>query len=188
MNKRLRTGFKIKETIGIPIVNAPFMPLHISPPPGGNNYNYNEANCLLSGIGIVFGNSRLSERSRIRSLSLMAIIISDVVAQNSHYRISFPQHISPMYFSYTYDQRGHMYIYRGRFRLSKTPNYSNLEQNEREQKRSSSIQSRTRNDHQNELFDFVKKEALRKLKIKSGLHIDFSASEENMEYYRNKGL
>ncbi len=48
------------------------------------------------------------------------------------------------------------------YNLSKTSNYFNLEQNEYEQIKVSSIQSRTRDDRLNELFDFTKKESLRK--------------------------
>lgn len=187
MKENLRLGYKIKEEIGAPIINCPYMPLYVSPPPGGNKYNYDEANYLLSGMGIVFGNSRLSERSKIRLLSLISIIISDVTVQNSYYRLSFPEHLNPLFFEYIYEQRGHMFIYRGTYRLLKTVRYPELT-DKKDSQTFSCINDLTRADHLSELFYFVLREALNKLKIKNGLHIDFSASEEKIPYNRDKGL
>jgi len=179
MNEDLRTNFKITEEIGPPVVYCPYAPLR------GNHYNYNEANYLLSGIGIIFGNSPMTEKSKIRLLSLVALTVSDMTVQNSETRLSFPQYINPIYFEYSYDQRGHMIIYRGTFHFSKIRNYSK-ELRLEAKRRVSSIKEKTKKDHLNELFDYVLREVKSKLKIQNGLHVDFSASEEKVLYNNDR--
>lgn len=169
MSNDFKLGFKITDQIGPSDTYCPYMPLQIPI----KEHDYDEANYLLSGMGIVLGESPLPKRSAIRLLSLISILVSNQNVQNSSYRLVFPENIHPLNFEYKYNHRGHVLKYSGEYIIRKMDNFFN----EKKQKNHYQyVNRKTEKDYVAEMHDFILKDILQKLKLKNGLHIDFTES------------